>query len=137
MIAKNVFLTLMLVAGALLAGCVTVPDPSVITEAEKAAVSYGPPPTDYTNQIKGYFEATLKDPYTAHYYFSDLPPSELILRASERNGGKLHGGWLVFADVNAKNGYGGYTGKAMYWFFFETNKLTFYKASGEHWQKWR
>jgi hypothetical protein len=38
-------------------------------------------------------------------------------------GGKYHGGYIVYFDVNAKNQFGGYTGKQTHGAFFQNGKL--------------
>jgi hypothetical protein len=39
-------------------------------------------------------------------------------------GGKKHFGWIVPTWINAKNGFGGYTGEQLYVMFFFDDKVT-------------
>lgn len=82
-----------------------------IPDAEAKAAIY-PPLPDYQVGAKGYFSQVLKDPYSAQYsgwfiYRAYLPKKE----------GPVFG-YLVTVDVNAKNSYGGYTGKKNYILWF-------------------
>jgi hypothetical protein len=94
----------------------------------------GTTPAGYEAAIKEYFKRTLKDPYSAKYeeitppilgFFTEstvTKPATLIntdVRVTVR---KIYG-WMVTADVNAKNSYGGYVGVKQYKFFFRGDTL--------------
>lgn len=110
----------LVIAAALLAGCAT-PMP---TPEQLASADCGPKPEAaiFQQAIKIWMQATLKDPDSALYrLFSD--PVKGCVRDAPISGGKLHFGWLVYADVNAKNGFGGYVGYQSYYFFFRDGKI--------------
>jgi hypothetical protein len=90
-----------------ISGCVTDDQPSTPPD-------YGVLPPDYKSDITNYFNANLKDPYSAHYTFYE--PVE----TSWYQGWSTHKfyGWKVMVDVNAKNSFGGYTGNQSYFFTF-------------------
>jgi hypothetical protein len=93
-----------------LTGCTTV------TKEEVATSDYGPYPSAYESEIKGKMGGTLKDPYSAIYRFGT--PQKGFAQDGFARGGKKHFGWIVPFWVNAKNGYGGYTGEKLYYFMF-------------------
>jgi hypothetical protein len=100
----------------LLAGC------AAPSNQEMARVDYGPAPLDHQSTIQGWMNRTLKDPYTAHVEFHE--PGKFWYREGIARGGKLHYGWMVKADINSKNSFGGYTGSQLFGFFFERGTLT-------------
>ncbi|WP_343590149.1 hypothetical protein [Paracidovorax wautersii] len=91
-----------------LAGCA-----SSFEKPNYAPADWGPEPVGYETTIKTSFEAVLKDPESARYRF------EKPMRAY-KNDGLIRGGkviwvgYLVPVYVNAKNGFGGYTGFKRY-----------------------
>lgn len=96
----------------LLAGCATPP------AAQTEALDYGPPPpANYQQIIKDKWGAGFKDPDSALYKFGD--PFKAYTRHAPIGGGGIDKvGWMVQFQVNAKNGFGGYTG-------YETHQVLF------------
>lgn len=102
-----------LVAVLLFAGCVT--------SEQLAVADYGPAPTDAEAQSKTYFEKALRDPDSAKYKFETLGRG--WVKDGLVMGGKTHYGWIQVVSVNAKNGFGGYTGAKDHYLFFRDGKL--------------
>ncbi|MNR13177.1 hypothetical protein D3C85_1295700 [compost metagenome] len=100
-------------------GCTSSPvDPSKV-----ALGDYGDFPTNYQETVIGYFQQTLKDPYSAQYKFGT--PYKGYLRDAPINGGEpTVFGYIVDCSVNAKNSYGGYTGDKHYRMFLKNNTAT-------------
>lgn len=84
---------------------------------------FGSPPASavYEKEIKSHFEATLKDPYSAHYKF--MKPYKAYSNSWVSGKQTYWQGWAVQVSVNAKNSYGGYTGAQEYVFAFTGNKI--------------
>ena len=79
--------------------------------------NFDPPPQNYEQAIKNYFEVILKDPDSARYRFST--PVKAYINEGLLYGGKVSWlGWLIDVHVNAKNSYGGYTGGSPYMVIF-------------------
>lgn len=110
----------------LFTGCATLPEPIKPPTAEELAkMDYGSPLTiDYEKFIKNYFNENLKDPESARYKFQQ--PRHFWYRDSPILGGKEYIGYAIFAEVNAKNSFGGYNGFEPYIFIFKNNILTKY-----------
>jgi hypothetical protein len=87
-------------------GCATIaPRPS--------ASQFGPIPRHYEPQIIQYFADQLKDPESAKYKFGD--PYRAFSNAHTVFGGPVSWvGYALAVEVNAKNGFGGYTGFTEY-----------------------
>lgn len=88
-------------------------------------LSYGEKQKNYTTLIKKYFESTLKDPDSAKFYNFSKPKKEFIF-----NNKQPMGGYSVCVEVNAKNSYGGYTGKQLHWLFFKDDQIL--RVQGEN-----
>ena len=97
---------------ALVSGCATPP-----TQEELASADYGQYPSDYEQIIKGYMQATLKDPDSARYQFLNPPKT-----GWNGFGGKKFG-YIVCAYINAKNSYGGYVGNRMSYFMIKNGRV--------------
>jgi hypothetical protein len=96
---------ILMLAVCVLAGCATTPPEP--TPAQVAAAVF-PPKPDYRKAALAYFQWALRDPESARY-------SCWMLSKAWRptpQGGEY--GWAVSVLVNAKNGYGGYTGDDFY-----------------------
>ena len=93
----------------LIGGCATLP-PDVVRNAD-----YGACPSDYESQVKNLMKPVLKDPYSAQYSFGT--PYKAYFVDGLLGGNKRYFGYGVDVGVNAKNGFGGYTGEQMYKFF--------------------
>lgn len=107
-----------ILALAVLAGCASGPTPQDIERAD-----YGQPiaQEQAEERIKQYFNGTLKDPSSAQYQFSKVEQGYIIGSAFE--GKPLFAGYIISANVNAKNSYGGYTGNQGYQFLFQNGLL--------------
>lgn len=98
-----------------LSGCSTLP------EKEVAKANYGTPPANYQALIKQSMDASLFDPYSAHYYFYGLVKCYGV---DGMLGGFKHVfGYCADFEINAKNRYGAYVGKQAYRFFFYNGKM--------------
>jgi len=92
--------TLLTVSVLALSGCASAPSETAIKQAD-----FGTLPTDYQSGVKEDLSSRLKDPDSAKYVF--LTPS----KAWCQSGFTYSYGWLIPLTVNAKNSFGGYTGK--------------------------
>lgn len=81
------------------------------------ASSLGPPPTNPEAAIIAKMSGLLRDPESARYQFVGGPvpgrAQQPILQ-----GGRTVEGWGYCYLINAKNGFGGYTGNTPYYFVF-------------------
>lgn len=100
-------------------GCASVRAP---TEAEMAVADYGAEPQHYLDSIHAYFNQTLKDPASIQYRLVTMPEHGYTHFSNAFTGRTLYG-WLVRAEINAKNSYGGYTGFQTYQFLFRGDQL--------------
>lgn len=80
-----------------------------ISQDEIARADFGSFPSDYAVRIKAYYEATLFDPYSAHYD-TGTPYKAAVHRDWIHGGGWIYG-YAVDTSVNAKNRYGAYVGR--------------------------
>jgi hypothetical protein len=81
-------------------GCATRP-----TREQFAAGDPGPYPENYQDLVRGAFQYTLFDPFSAQYQFK-TPTKGWV--SNRRDG--IRYGWQVDGLVNAKNRMGGYVG---------------------------
>jgi hypothetical protein len=65
----------------------------------------------------------LKDPGSAQYEIG-VPTKGKVFRGL-LNGGDIYG-WVVDAKINAKNAFGGYTGKKLYRFVFRDSEIAYW-----------
>ena len=79
---------------------------------------YGSKPVNFLPKIKSYFREVLKDPDSAKY--SDISKPQKDFMFEYKN---VITGYSVCLYVNAKNSFGGYTGRKLYWAFLKDNKL--------------
>lgn len=78
----------------------------------------GSNPSDYQPLIEGAIRDQLKDPESAQFTGFTTPRKEVMV--DQR---KFIYGYSSCVFVNAKNSYGGYTGKHLYWAFMRDNKV--------------
>lgn len=102
----------------LLQGCAGVS----LSPQERASANFGTPPADYEAAIQGLMTRILKDPGSATYRFGK--PRKGFTKDGWARGGKVHFGYIVPADVNAKNSYGGYAGESAYYFLFSGGMIS-------------
>ena len=100
-----------------LAGCAATSIPS----ATLANADYGPLPQNYETNIKSFLSQSLRDPYSAVIQLSD--PQQIWV---ELDNNKFWFGYAIVASVNAKNGFGAYTGDEYYVFRYrsDTNNMS-------------
>lgn len=115
-------LVLVVLAMLLLNGCALMnrPSPEQIAQAD-----YGSFPTNYQATIKHYMDNVLKDPTSAMYSDWRGPSQGYV--------SNMHGaffGYRVCVMVNAKNSYGGYTGKQPHTFVIKNDSIIQYKGGG-------
>ena len=97
----------------LLVACADLPQPTPIeiSMSNVRSADYGTYPNDYEQQIRQYLNDTLLDPDSAKIRIT--PPRKVfkIYETDDRpSQPKYYPCYLVCAEVNAKNTYGGYTG---------------------------
>lgn len=102
-------------ASALLAGCAT------LSPEKLASADCGPYPENYEEIIRGWMQEALKDPYSAHLE-AGKPAKGAFERGLAAGGGYVFG-WKVYAKINAKNSYGGYTGNRTYYILIRDGKV--------------
>lgn len=88
----------------LLGGCATMPSNQELREASSEPA---PDRQAGTAMIENAVRSGLKDPDSATFEW----PNGFVFGSYKRLLGPLHTGWITCGTVNAKNGYGGYTGK--------------------------
>ncbi|WP_159282412.1 hypothetical protein [Rahnella variigena] len=75
-------------------------------------------PKNYKQLVEEAIRNVLKDPDSAK--FSDMTPPRKEVMVQQRN---FVYGYSTCVFVNAKNSYGGYTGKQLYWAFIRDNNV--------------
>lgn len=120
---------LLIAASIMIIGCTTQPSNqpkqetyNLPNEQELKAIVIEPIPSNYQDIIKRYHVMTLKDPDSAKYEFYGEPTKAYGVRANR----KPNYGWLVKLQVNAKNGFGAYTG-------YEVEKFILEKGTDGTW----
>ncbi len=104
----------------LLFGCAPRP-----TAEQLASADYGAYPYNYQQVIDRYLAARLKDPSSLQYEHIKRPTPIWV---GPIGFGSVKYGYGVCAYVNAKNSYGGYTGKRLFFFLLRDGVIT--KQSG-------
>jgi len=89
---------------------------TVVSQKEIDMADFGLPPVNYEYDIKNLMSNLLKDPNSAIYEFGD--PRKGYIKDGWAAGGKVRYGYIVPVSVNAKNSYGGYAGKKLYYYLF-------------------
>lgn len=87
------------------------------TQQELRNADYGRPPSNPEEVIRSYMNTRLKDPDSAKYSIRKGP-----IQGWNSFGGMLFG-YIVCADINAKNSYGGYTGWQPYYFLINNDSV--------------
>ena len=108
----------------LLVACADLPQPTPIeiSMSNVRSADYGVYPNDYEQQIRQYLNDTLLDPDSAKIRIA--PPRKVfkIYETDDRpSQPKYYPCYLVCAEVNAKNTFGGYTG-------WQTHRYRFHKG---------
>ena len=108
-------------------GCATP-----VTREQITSADYGKFPSTYKESIQGYMSNVLIDPESGRYRFFEKPVKGYAYINGTLSPPEF--GYLVFAGINAKNRYGGYTGEKAHIFFFRDDK--FYDiTSGTKWER--
>lgn len=94
------------------------------TEKEIATADYGSYPNDYEQIIRIHTENFLKDPESARYKFLNTPKP-----GWNSIGGKRFG-YVICANINAKNSFGGYVGNRMSYFMIRNGRII-YTSNGD------
>lgn len=97
--------TIVIIGAALLAGCATAPS----GEELRAAAANDPAPDVDAGiaMIEAHLRSKLKDPDSAQFTW----PNPFVHGWYQRPFGQRYLGWITCGTVNAKNSYGGYTGR--------------------------
>ncbi len=108
-----------------LGGCASLPA-KLPTNEEIQQADYGQPNGGFSKGdaekiAKVLVTYDLKDPDSAKYIVSNMYPG--YMKSSFLKDGKVHYGYLLDVDVNAKNSYGGYTGYKRNRFLFRNGDL--------------
>lgn len=109
---------LWLLAVAFLTGCAS-PEIAIptVSQAEIDATDIGKQPEHALDMVKELLELRLRDPGSAQYKDGWFKKSSLYVK------GRNLIGWEYFVLINAKNGYGGYTGYQRWGFFFVNGRI--------------
>ncbi|EHM37885.1 hypothetical protein HMPREF0454_04619 [Hafnia alvei ATCC 51873] len=86
----------------------------------------GSMPSNYKDLVESSIKAQLKDPESAKFYDMTNPRKEVMVE--NRN---FVYGYSTCVYVNAKNSYGGYAGKQLYWAFLKNNQVLRIKNTSE------
>lgn len=104
----------------LLVGCAPAPSAEMIARAD-----YGAYPGDYQQIIDAYLAATLRDPDSAQYDHIKGP-----VKMWSSFLGSVKYGYGVCAFVNAKNGFGAYTGRRVNFYLINDGAIERQLGSG-------
>lgn len=112
---KPLVLTILFIAP--MSACASGP-----TAEELAAADYGESPGDAgRGLIRLALERWLRDPYSAEIRTGQ--PHKAWWRESGFS--PVEFGWRIYAEVNAKNAFGAYTGVQTYAFYFKHGRVSF------------
>jgi hypothetical protein len=100
-------------------GCPVIPP----TQEELAKANYGSPISqeDAKVQATTFFKKYLKDPYSAKIEWGEVRKG--WMREAPICDCELQFGYILVANVNAKNSFGGYVGSEPYKFFFKNGLI--------------
>lgn len=113
-----------------LSGCVSFPNEYAPVPPD---ITIGPPPADAEAAVRAHMETVLRDPESARYKFEAV--HKAYAHEPLTSGGKFAwAGHRIDFAVNAKNGYGGYTGFQHYIALFSNGRITrTYEAGTSPW----
>ena len=86
----------------------------------------GVKPKGYKSLVESAIRDDLKDPDSAKFYDFTSPRKEVMVEK-----GSFVYGYSTCVYVNAKNSYGGYVGKQLYWAFIRNNQVLRVKNTTE------
>ena len=101
----------------LFAGCASMP-----TKEEIATADYGPEPKNPREIVLNFIDQTFKDPHSV----IDLKistPEKFYHGSAPLFGMEKAFGWVIAFECNAKNSYGGYTGRETFYLFVTKGKV--------------
>ena len=110
--------TLILSAILFLAGCARVP-----TRSEIANADYGAYPENYLAIVKAYIDDTFNDPHSVQDLEISEPVKFWFSIAPLEEGAGTYYGYKVGFRCNAKNAFGGYSGKMWTFLFVKDGKV--------------
>lgn len=111
---KSLIHAVLIAAVVATSGCAMRP-----TQQEMASADYGPYPSDYERTVKNHMNGVLKDPESARYDFFERP------KPGWNGLGGAKFGYIVCANINAKNSYGGYTGNRLSYFMIRNDRVIY------------
>ena len=94
-----------------------------ISQSELEDADYGAYPTNYQEIATAWFEESLRDPFSAQYRWEGEPQPGYHREAPITGGDVVEFGYIVYVDVNAKNGFGAYTGWEEYRLFIRDGEV--------------
>jgi hypothetical protein len=103
---------LVFVLAFVLASCATRPSDEQMRNAD-----YGPPPANFDQLVRDYLATYLRDPMSAQIQHVGGPG-----RYWNGFGGSFYG-YAVCYRINARNGFGGYTGNRLYAFLIRDGRI--------------
>jgi hypothetical protein len=111
----------------LVTGCASMPP----TPEELARADYGPQISQEDAEAKamGFLRQYLKDPESAKVEWGTVQKG--WMREARIYGGQLRFGYILSANINAKNSFGGYTGYKAYQFTFFNGSIVSIYAQKE------
>jgi hypothetical protein len=100
-------------------GCSTPSMPLTAEEQRYLSTGPGPIPEDYQEIVMAHMDRVLIDPESARYSEWKGPKRGTVPDFFNRR----VTGWMVCAEVNAKNRLGGYAGRKLYFFLIHGGKV--------------
>jgi hypothetical protein len=93
---------------------------------EISTADFGEYPNNYESIVKRFMDTRLKDPESARYQFIGNPQ-----RGWYRYDRKVFG-YVICAYINAKNGFGGYTGNQLSYFMIKNGRVIANSNAGSY-----
>jgi hypothetical protein len=124
-------LALLIAALAFTSGC-RAPLPS---ETEIGALDYGAPPvvSEIVPTIRSFLRYRLKDPDSARIRLWDVVQKTWVKQRGFSTQKRLEAGYIVTADINAKNSYGAYVGNETWRFLFRNGVIVLHSTRPDFW----
>jgi hypothetical protein len=120
---KRFIVIVVLVTFVLVSGCGLAYNAKRNELLKTAKISdYGPPPpANHCDVEKQLLASVLKDPLSAQYQWGNNEVRDIIQEGMASPNAVLV--WITSAQINAKNGFGGYTGFKPYLFAWRNGKI--------------
>ena len=121
---KKTAYTALICSAALLAGCISVPEPTVLHMSELRNKDFGRYPDNYQAIIKRRLAETLIDPDSAKIA-GFTPPRKYLRVYQDFKTQRLtyYPSYAVCVRINSKNRYGGYTGWQDHVYFIRNGEI--------------